>query len=79
MSLFANLITKPKLAPKLLERPPFRFIQDIVISTHQRTGFGSGVFTEADLTSEKDAKMDGKQKLSWLKKLVDVVSVVRGR
>ena len=79
MKLYAQLITKPRLAAKLLDRPPYRFLQDIVISVNQRTGFGNGVWTEAELTSDKDNKTDSKQKVTFLKKLIDLVSAARSR
>lgn len=37
--LFAGLIERPPLTDQLLQRPPFRFLHDIVKVTIQNTGF----------------------------------------
>ena len=50
--LLGSLITKPKLAPKLLNKPPFRFIHDIVTNLMQSTGFPVGLFNEQELVSD---------------------------
>lgn len=37
--LFSKLIDRPPLTDQLLQRPPFRFILDIVHATKQNTGY----------------------------------------
>lgn len=38
-ALYAPLITKPALTDQLLNRPPFKFIMDVLANTVAKTGF----------------------------------------
>mmetsp|Transcript_37601 Transcript_37601/g.81935 ORF Transcript_37601/g.81935 Transcript_37601/m.81935 type:complete len:745 (-) Transcript_37601:1327-3561(-) len=62
------LFTKPKLSTKLLTKPPFRFIHDIVTATLKSTGFPHGYFTSDELNSK--AFSEKSQKLAFLNKLL---------
>lgn len=52
------LFAKPKLSTKLLSKPPFRFIHDIIVTTIKSTGFPTGFFglEELDSSNFKDSK-----------------------
>jgi len=67
------LFVKPKLTDKLLAKPPFRFIFDIVFAVFESTGFGQGLFTN----EEKDSEMvkEKEQKMAWLDKLINLIGV----
>ncbi|KAL7545467.1 hypothetical protein ACHAWF_008817 [Thalassiosira exigua] len=72
------LFARPKLSTKLLSKPPFRFIHDIIIATLRTTGFpGNGFFTleELDSSNFKDSKAG---KVSFLNKLIHLVNVGNG-
>ena len=66
------LFTKPKLSTKLLTKPPFRFIHDIVTATLESTGFPHGYFTPDELNSK--AFSEKSQKLAFLNKLLLLLS-----
>ena len=74
--LYEQLFEKPKMTEKLLSKPPFRYLHDIFLATMQATGFGDGIYTEAELDSkanhEKDAKM------SILSKMITLTEMVIG-
>jgi TRAF3-interacting protein 1 len=40
--LFNGFIEKPKMSDKLLVRPPFKYIYDIVMETIKKTNCGNG-------------------------------------
>ena len=50
--LYEQLFEKPRMTEKLLSKPPFRYLHDIFIATMQATGFGDGIYTEAELDSK---------------------------
>lgn len=43
---FAGLFTKPALTDKVLQRPPFKFIHDIVAATAKNSEFAQGLFAD---------------------------------
>ena len=43
---FAGLFTKPALTDKVLQRPPFKFIHDIVTATAKNSDFAQGLFAD---------------------------------
>lgn len=41
--LFEALIERPKMTEKLLSKPPFKYIFDIITETTKKTGFANGI------------------------------------
>ena len=66
--------SKLPLSTKLLTKPPFRFIHDIVVATLKATSFPNGLFREDELDSSnyKDSKT---AKVAFLTKLISLVNV----
>lgn len=52
LRILGGVIKKPKLSEKLLAKPPFRFIHDIVTNVILETGYLSGVYTEDELNAD---------------------------
>ncbi|OAF71626.1 hypothetical protein A3Q56_00600 [Intoshia linei] len=64
----SKIINKPKMTPKLLSKPPFRFIHDIVTNINVITGIFKNVsFTEFELHSQNMKNRE--DKINFLKKL----------
>jgi hypothetical protein len=43
--MFSGLIDKPKMTEKLLSKPPFKYIFDIIIETSKKTNFARGTLS----------------------------------
>jgi TRAF3-interacting protein 1 len=71
------IFTRPKLRSRLLAKPPFRFIHDIVMSILESTNFPTNLlFTDVELDSSS-FKENKQAKLAFLDKLVALVNVIR--
>lgn len=74
--ILGKYFKKPPLTEKLLKKPPFRFIQDVVAAVIKETGFLEGLFTNEELSA--DISKDKEKKLAFLTKLIDVVKLITG-
>lgn len=70
-AMLGELIQKPKLTEKLLAKPPFRFLHDIVMEVNRVTGFATGLYTPTEMDSA--AVTEKTQKLVFLEKIIKVV------
>ncbi|CAO1431369.1 unnamed protein product [Diamesa serratosioi] len=72
-----KFVKKPPLTEKLLKKPPFKFIHDIVKVVIRDTNFLSELYNEDELNA--DNIKDREAKMKFLQKLIDVVKTVTGR
>ncbi|XP_047670996.1 TRAF3-interacting protein 1 isoform X5 [Tachysurus fulvidraco] len=71
-----KVIKKPPLTEKLLSKPPFRYLHDIVSEVIRTTGFMKGLYGEAEMKA--DNVKDKESKIAFLQKAIDVVMLVSG-
>ncbi|XP_022084616.1 TRAF3-interacting protein 1-like isoform X2 [Acanthaster planci] len=69
-----KLIKKPPLTEKLLRKPPFRFLHDIVTEVIRTTGFMKGLYSATEMDSQN--VKDKENKIAFLQKAIDVVALV---
>eukprot|EP01138_Halocafeteria_seosinensis_P014692 gb/GECG01014997.1/.p1 GENE.gb/GECG01014997.1/~~gb/GECG01014997.1/.p1 ORF type:complete len:754 (+),score=167.00 gb/GECG01014997.1/:1-2262(+) len=74
-SMLEALISKPKLTDKLLSKPPFRFLHDVVSNVSANTGFLEGYFEGRELEPKS---MDKHEKVDYLNKLIEAVKEASG-
>ena len=68
---------KPPLSLKLLKRPPYRYLHDLVMALHNATGFAEGLFDEEERHSAKSTPRA--IKVSFLKKLIGYTGLAINR
>lgn len=68
-----SILTKPKCTKKLLSKPPFRFLHDIVTGVRNVTGFPENYFTPQELNSVNFN--DKVSKVAFIEKLIRLVSI----
>lgn len=77
MRVLQPMFARPKLRSRLLSKPPFRFIHDIVIAIIQATKFPASIlFTEVELESST-FKNNKEAKITFLEKLIAFVNASR--
>ena len=72
-STLGELIKRPKLTEALLQKPPFRFLHDVVSEVTKVTGFASGLYQDGELNSGKIK--DKESKLAYLSKIIRCVEL----
>uniref|UniRef100_A0A1A8BAB4 TRAF3-interacting protein 1 n=1 Tax=Nothobranchius kadleci TaxID=1051664 RepID=A0A1A8BAB4_NOTKA len=71
-----KVIKKPPLTEKLLNKPPFRYLHDIISEVIRSTGFLKGLYGENEMKSDSVKEKDSK--ITFLQKAIDVVMLVTG-
>lgn len=71
--LYQIKINKPKVTAKLLQKPPFRFLHDVVMALMALTGFPEGTFSEDECDAGLVAQ-SSETKIRFLMKLAERVS-----
>eukprot|EP01063_Lacrimia_lanifica_P024669 TRINITY_DN32539_c0_g1_i1.p1 TRINITY_DN32539_c0_g1~~TRINITY_DN32539_c0_g1_i1.p1 ORF type:complete len:485 (+),score=264.10 TRINITY_DN32539_c0_g1_i1:67-1455(+) len=66
------IIKAPRLSDKLLKKPPFRFLHDIVTNIIKTTGFATKLYTDEEMDSAK--MLDKDSKVLFLQKVISSVN-----
>lgn len=74
--LLGSVIKKPPLQEKLLKKPPFRFLHDVIHNVIKATKFLDGLYTQEELTSENIK--DKESKIAFLQKAIDALGILTG-
>ncbi|GAB0087642.1 hypothetical protein DMENIID0001_019750 [Sergentomyia squamirostris] len=72
--VLGKYVKKPPLTEKLLTKPPFRFLHDVINVVIKETGFLKGLYTTDELNSENIR--DREAKIKFLEKLINIVEMV---
>jgi TRAF3-interacting protein 1 len=72
-AILGAIITRPKLTEKLLGKPPFRFLFDIVVEVIRATGFASTLYSAEELDPANATEKA--QKLMFLEKIIKLVGL----
>ncbi|KPJ18233.1 TRAF3-interacting protein 1 [Papilio machaon] len=72
-----KFVKRPPLTEKLLRKPPFRFLHDVIITVLKTTGFFEGLFEQEELIS--DNVKDRESKIQFLNKVITVLSIATGQ
>ncbi|XP_035899468.1 TRAF3-interacting protein 1 [Anopheles stephensi] len=76
-SSLGKFVKRPALTDKLLRKPPFRFLHDIVHAIIREHGLLEGLYTADELNSDNIKDRDSK--MAFLQKLIDVVKLITDR
>ncbi|KFB42181.1 AGAP001429-PA-like protein [Anopheles sinensis] len=76
-SSLGKFVKRPALTEKLLRKPPFRFLHDIVHAIIREHGLLEGLYTADELNSDNIKDRDSK--MAFLQKLIDVVKLITGQ
>ncbi|KAI8801088.1 microtubule-binding protein MIP-T3-domain-containing protein [Cladochytrium replicatum] len=74
--IMGRIIKKPPLNPKLLSKPPFRYLHDMFSELIRTTGFAGGLYDENEMNSENVKEKDAK--VAYLTKMIDCVGLSTG-
>lgn len=77
MKVFSSLFQKPKMQDKLLQKPPFKYLFDIVLATMEATKFGEGLYSAQELDASYYESRD--IKIMFLKKAIDLTQHAIGK
>ncbi|KAI8822013.1 microtubule-binding protein MIP-T3-domain-containing protein [Fimicolochytrium jonesii] len=73
IEILTKVVKKTPLTPKLLSKPPFRYLHDLISEVISTSDFGSGLFTEDESKSEN--VKDKEAKVAYLTKIIDCVGI----
>lgn len=69
IDLLSKFIKKTPLNVKLLSKPPFRYLHDLITETINTTGVFNGLYSQEELKQEN--YKDKETKVAFLQKIID--------
>lgn len=72
--MFSSLFEKPKMSEKLLSKPPFKYLFDIISETTKQTNFAQGLYQGDELKSDYYSSKD--QKILYLRKMIELCQIM---
>ncbi|KAJ3315861.1 TRAF3-interacting protein 1 [Boothiomyces sp. JEL0838] len=76
IDILSRIIKKTPLNHKLLSKPPFRYLHDLITETIKLTGAYQGLYSENEFNSENIKEKDAK--VSFLTKIIDCSRLATG-
>jgi len=75
--MIESIVSHPKASDMLLDRPPFRFLYDLIMSISSATGFGHQIFTEQEMDSRNITNKE--EKIAFFDKIIRHVQTATGQ
>eukprot|EP00055_Hartaetosiga_balthica_P000827 m.137555 g.137555 ORF g.137555 m.137555 type:complete len:505 (-) comp11907_c0_seq1:45-1559(-) len=77
IELMGPLLKKPPVNEKLLKRPPFKYLHNMVTQLMHEYEFFKGLYTEEEMNPENVSSKESK--VEFLTKAIDVTAIVTGK
>lgn len=75
--MFESLFKKPQMKDNLLQKPPFRYLHDIITATMEKVpGFAQGLYEEQGMDSKAVTERDAK--INFLAKMIALSELMTG-
>jgi TRAF3-interacting protein 1 len=77
IKILSSFVSKTPLKDKLLSKPPFRYLHDLIMEIIQSTGYAKDLYSVFEQNSENVKDKDSK--IAWLQKIIDWVAKSTGK
>ena len=77
MRVLQPMFQRPKLRSRLLQKPPFRFLHDIISAIMKSTDFPSNLLFKEEELQSSTFKNDKEAKIAFLDKIIAIVNASR--
>ncbi|KAJ3168463.1 TRAF3-interacting protein 1 [Geranomyces variabilis] len=74
--ILGRIIKKPPLTPKLLSKPPFRYLHDLISEVLTNSEYGAGLYSAEEMNHENVKEKEAK--IAYLTKIIDCVGISTG-
>ena len=77
-TMISAIINQPTMTPKLLQRPPFRFLHEVMFNIIAKTGFAKDSFDTEEKDCKAMCKVRGTKCWAVLQKLIKITGGALG-